>query len=47
MSKEMVLVFLDAKGVIINYSSRGKTFNAEYVIKALAWLLVIFGRRGP
>jgi hypothetical protein len=48
MSKEMVLVFLDAKGVIyMNYAPRGNTFNAEYVMKFLAWFLVIFGRRGP
>jgi hypothetical protein len=39
-------VFFNAKGVIyMNYVSKGKTVNAEYVKKAQARFLVVFRQK--
>ena len=47
-TKQMVLVFFDAAGVIYtNYVPRGETVNAEYIKKALARFLVIFRQKRP
>ena len=47
-SKQMVLVFFDAKGVIYtNYVPRGETVNADYIKKALARFLVVFRQKRP
>jgi hypothetical protein len=41
-SKQMVLVFFNAKGFIYTNISSGKTVNVNYMKKALARFLVIF-----
>jgi hypothetical protein len=47
-SKQTVLVFFDAKGVIYtNYVLKGKTVNTKYIKKAGVRFQQIFRRRGP
>ncbi len=47
-SKQMVLVFFDAKGVIYtNYVPKGETVNAEYIKKSMARFLKVFRKKRP
>jgi hypothetical protein len=47
-SKQMVLIFIYAKGVIYtNYVPSGETVNTEYIRKALAAFLKAFRKKGP
>jgi histone-lysine N-methyltransferase SETMAR len=47
-TKQMVLVFFDAKGVIYtNYVPRGESVNASYIKKALARFLAVFKEKRP
>jgi histone-lysine N-methyltransferase SETMAR len=47
-TKQMVLVFFDAKGVIYtNYVPRGKTVNASYIKEALRRFLKVFKEKRP
>ncbi len=45
-SKLMVLAFFNNKGLIyINYVPRGKTVNANYIVKALSRVLTVFKKK--
>ncbi len=47
-SKQMVLMFFDANGVIYtNYVPKGETVNAEYIKKSVARFLKIFRKKRP
>ena len=47
-SKQMVLAFFDAKGLIYtNYVPKGQTVNADYIIEALSKFLKTFKQKRP
>jgi hypothetical protein len=44
----MVLAFFDSKGLIYtNYSARGTTVNAKYIVEALGNFMKIFKKKKP
>jgi histone-lysine N-methyltransferase SETMAR len=47
-TKQMVLAFFDAKGIIYtNYVPRGTTVNANYIVEALGKFMKVFGKKRP
>jgi histone-lysine N-methyltransferase SETMAR len=47
-TKQMVLAFFDAKGIIYtNYAPRGTTVNANYIVEALGKFMKVFRKKRP